>query len=221
MKKFIFRISVIVLILILSLTLFSGCTTGTNINDKGNVPSAVSISRPLEQALLLPDDQLVEKYTTEVDIALGDDLLFSDSKDIPSQTLLTFFCYITSNKGNPKNNEYAENYQQKWYNPKDNQFHIPVAEVTGIVNKYFDGINFDPKKISGYDSKTNEIIKVILSGFGGVRFPRLVGKEILSNNTLKLTVDFYDPEYKTILYTKIYTFRFNDNGYQYLSITKK
>jgi len=219
MKKFIFRISVVALIL--SLSLLSGCTTRTNTNEKGNVSSAASISKPLEQALLLPDDQLVEKYATEVDISLGDDLLFSDSKDIPSQTLFEFFCHITSNKENSKNNEYAENYQQKWYDPKDNQFHVPVAEVTGILNKYFDGINFDPKKISGYDSKTNEIIKAILSGFGGARFPKLVNKEISSNDTLKLTVDFCDPEYKTILYTKIYTIRFDDNGYQYLSIAKK
>lgn len=43
----------------------------------------------------------------------------------------------------------------------------------------------------------------------------------LNNDTLKLTVDYYDDQYKIVFYTKCYTIRFTANGYQYLSIIKK
>jgi len=143
-----------------------------------------------------------------------DDLLFTDAKDIPSETLFTFFRYITASK------EYDENYQQKWYSAVDNKFHVPVAEVTDIVNKYFDGINFDATKVIGYDPETNYITADILSGFGGTHFPKLANKEKIFDDTLRLTVDFYDPEYKIVYYTKVYIIRLTDAGYQYLSITK-
>jgi hypothetical protein len=95
-----------------------------------------------------------------------------------------------------------------------------VADIKEILNRYFDGCNFDPVQVYGYQEQTDEIVIGGLSGFGGGRFPKLVKKEQLNDNALKLTVDYYDDQYKTVYYTKVYTIHFTSNGYQYLSIIK-
>ncbi|HHY27014.1 MAG TPA: hypothetical protein GX523_09795 [Desulfitobacterium dehalogenans] len=199
-----------VLILLVIAGLLSGC------NNKSlpsvSVSPAAAGNKGLEQALDLPDDEIVNEYCSTLDLCLGDDLLFTDAKTIPSQTLFTFFCYIT--------NSYGSDYQNKWYIKADNNYRVPVADIKEILNRYFDGCNFDPVQIDGYLEQTNEIVIGGLSGFGGGRFPTLVKKEQLNNDTLKLKVDYYDDQYKTVFYTKVYTIRFTANGYQYLSIIK-
>ncbi|MCB8818082.1 hypothetical protein [Desulfosporosinus shakirovi] len=110
-------------------------------------------------------------------------------------------------------------YVSKWYNKADNNFHVPVSEITDILNKYFNGINSDATKINGYNAKTKEIVTG-LQGFGGERFPKLSKKETISDNTLRVTADFYDDTYKNVNYTKVYTICFTASGYQYLSIVK-
>lgn len=198
------------LILLAIVGLLSGCSnkSSSSMNDS----PALTGNKGLEQALNLPDDELVNKYCSTLDLCLGDDLLFTDAETIPSQTLFTFFCYIT--------NSYGSDYQEKWYIKVDNNYRVPVVDIKEILNRYFDGCNFDPVQINGYQEQTNEIVIGGISGFGGGRFSKLVKKEQLNNDTLKLTVDYYDDQYKTVFYTKVYTIGFAVNGYQYLSILK-
>ena len=138
---------------------------------------------------------------------------FANSKNISSETLFVFFSYITSS------NEYPKNYCLRWYNSKEKKFHIPVTDIIKVLNKYFDGINFNPAEIEGYNNKTKTIDRII-DGFGGARFPKLSKKEVVSNNTLKITIDYYDPDYKKISYTNIYIIRYTDDEYKYLSIAR-
>lgn len=170
----------------------------------------------IDQILKYSDDTLLNKYVTGVDLCLCDQLLFTDAKDIPSKTLFAFFEYITSS------NEYPEDYQERWYNKNDNDYVVPVSDVTAIVDKYFDSVQFDARKLdSMYDSKTDQITVLSLSGFGGERFPRLIQKKRLDYNTLKLTVGFYDDSYTEVQYIKVFTIRFDAQGYQYIKISKK
>jgi len=192
--------------------LLLGCSS-KNITSVDNSKPSVLVE-PLEQALKLPDDKLVDKFCAGVDLCLGDSLLFDNGKDISSETLFTFFCYITSSQ------EYGQDYQNKWENKDNNNYRVPVADIKEILNRYFDGINFDSTQINGYQAQTEEIVIGGLGGFGGGRFPELIKKEQLNNDTLKLTVDYYDDQYKTVFYTKAYTIRFTANGYQYLAIKK-
>jgi len=202
-----------VLLILITAGLVLGCSS-KNITSVDNFKSSAVVD-PLEQALRLQEDELlVDKLCAGVDLCLGDSLLFDDGKDISSKTLFTFFCYITSSQ------EYGQDYQNKWENKADNNYRVPVADIKEILNRYFDGINFDPTQIDGYQAKTEEIVIGGLGGFGGGRFPKLVKKERQNNDTLKLTVDYYDDQYKTVFYTKAYTIRFTANGYQYLSIKK-
>lgn len=92
---------------------------------------------------------------------------------------------------------------------------MPVPDLQEVLNQYFDGINLVPSQIGGYKEKTNEIVRSGLSGFGGERFPKIVKKETVNNNTLILTVDYCDDAYKKVNYTKTYTIRFRDDGYEY------
>ena len=178
-----------------------------------NIPNTSAVIEPLTLALKLPDDQLVNKYCSSIDLVLGDDLLFDQAKDIPSQTLFLFFCYITDS--------YGPNYQERWFDKSDQKFHVPVADLQEVLNQYFDGINLVPHQIGGYQEKANEVVMDTLNGFGGGRFPKLVKKEVINHNTLILTVDYYNDSYTKINYTKTYTIRFTDDGYRYLSIKKE
>ncbi len=202
------------LLVLITGSLLSGC-------NKKSTPSANDVPPPasvpgLEQALKLPDEELLDRYCSGIDLCLGDDLLFAYAKDIPSETLFTFFCYMTSNQY-----VYERNYQdKKWYSKTDDKYHVPVADIEEVLNRYFDGHNFDPAQIDGYQPQAQEIVAGGLSGFGGGRFPKLVAKEQLNSDTLKLTVDYCDPEYENVFYTKAYTLRFTAEGYQYLSIKK-
>lgn len=59
-----------------------------------------------------------------------------------------------------------------------------MADVEEVLNRYFDGINFELAQINGYQAQTKEIV------IGGGRFPKLAEKEQLNNDTLKLTPCF-------------------------------
>jgi len=160
------KVAHVFLLLLIMTGLLSGC--GSKSTPGGNGSPAPAGAQELEQALQLQDDELVIKYCSNLDLCLGDDLLFDKAKDISSETLFTFFCYIT--------NSYGPDYQEKWYNKTDDKYHVPVADLEEILNSYFDGINLVPAQINGYQAKTDEIVTGGLSGFGGDRFPKLSEK---------------------------------------------
>lgn len=162
----------------------------------------------------LSDTELIGRYIEGLDIAVGDDLLFTDPATIPSQTLLMFFCCVTDQ------NETVNS--SRWIDQEDGQFHIPLSEIETTVRQYLgDKARLDPTQITGYDAVKREVVTPIFAGFGGARFIKLTGKEIVAKDTFSLTAGFYDESYKTLLCTKVYTIRVTDTGYQYLSIVMK
>ncbi len=220
------KMSYIFFIMLVAASLMSGCAKETLPAAEANPPSTPAMTQPLEQALKLSDEELVNNYCAGIDLALADNLLFSQAKDIPSETLYTFFCYITSPS------EGSVNIQEQWYNKTDDKYHVPIADIEAVLDRYFDGYHFDPAQLipyfaeasppqhDVYQPQTKEIVIGGLGGFGGERFPKLAAKEHLSDDTLKLTVDYYDDQYTEVFYTKAYTIRFTEEGYQYLSIQK-
>ncbi|MEM5818241.1 MAG: hypothetical protein AAGU16_10310 [Desulfitobacterium hafniense] len=219
------KISYALFIMLVAASLMSGCAKEALPSAEANLPSTPAMTQPLEQALKLSDEELANKYCSTIDLVLKD-LLFSQAKDIPTETLYTFFCYITGSGG------YSENIQQQWYNQAEDNFHVPIADIEAVLDRYFDGCHFDPAQLIPYFAEasppqrdvyrpeTKEIVVGGLGGFGGGRFPKLAAKEQLSDDTLKLTVDYYDDQYTEVFYTKAYTIRFTEEGYQYLSIQK-
>jgi hypothetical protein len=221
MKMHLFHILTVTL---LASFVLGGCSAGSSVKTgSGQSTSAVSSSsrdvsatmpESMKNALEMTDKQLTDKLQY-LDICLLDNLLFTDSHNILSATLFRFYEYITTS------DEYPKDYFQKCYNKEDEKYHIPVADIVSVINKYFDGINFDPKQISKYNAKSKTIDCSFINGFGGVRFTQLSKKEIISNDTLRITVDYYDSDYKSVKYSKIYTIRYTDDGYKYLSIVKQ
>lgn len=184
--------------------------------------SSSSIPKSMQQALRMTDQELVNQLAgLDLCVASFDEktnqsegLTFSDSKDISSDLLFTFFSYITSSK------EYPEQYYLKWYNEKEQKFHVPIDDIEQVLNKYFEHVNFDSTKIGGYNEKTNCIDRYI-DGFGGANFPKLLKKDKISDDTLRITIKYYtDTDYNEIRYIKAYTIKYTDNGYKYLSIEK-
>lgn len=162
----------------------------------------------------LSDTELIGRYIEGLDIALGDDLIFTDPATIPSQTLLTFFYCVTYQ------NEVIDS--SRWIDQEDGLFHIPLSEIEATVRQYLgDKARLDPTQLKGYDAVKREIVTPIFAGFGGARFIKLASKEIVAKDTFSLAAGFYDETYKTLLCTKVYTIRVTDTGYQYLSIVMK
>lgn len=208
------------LLLLITTGLLSGCNSSKNTAPDINRSVLPASTQALEQALKLPDDKLADNYCGGLDLCLGDSLLFTDAKDIPSQTLFTFFCYITSVQ-NEYGGEYGPDYQdKKWYRKADDKYHVPAADIEEVLNRYFEGINFNPTQIDYYQAQTKEVVTGGLGGFGGVRFPKVTEKERINNDTLKLTIDYCDDQYQTVFYRKVYTIRFTADTYHYLSIVK-
>jgi hypothetical protein len=174
--------------------------------------SAITESHPkmMEDALNLSVKDTQTKYEG-IDICIGN-LVFDDAKKVPSETLFTFFCYITSASG-----EYPDGYITKWYNKKTQKYNVPVSDIDAVLNKYFDGVKFDATKIHGYNAKT-KAVESFIDGFGGGRFAKLVSRDIVSKDTLKIKVDFYDDQYKKVEFSKTYTIKYTDTTYKYQSI---
>lgn len=210
---------------LLASLMFSGCAFKTPVKATvGSTPQAIPVSKAkaaenmpaaMRKYLEMSADKLADNFG-DLDLCLGDSLLFTDSRTISSETLFTFFEYlIDDNSG-----EYPQGYYEKWRG-SDNKINIPVSDIVSILKKYFTNINFDPARIPGYNKKTGKIEDVNW-GFGGNRNPKLASRKIVSNDTLKIAVKYYDDDtYSLLDYTKVYTMKFDDSGYKYLSITVK
>lgn len=210
MKRNVLRFLAVIL---LGCFLLSGCNAG--IGKSGSRSSSSSMPKTMQKFLAMSDDKLTEKLS-DLDLCI-DDLVFTNSKNISSDILYSFFCYIV------QSDDYSQDYCKKWYNEKNDIYRIPLKDVVAVLNKYFDGVNFKPEKLSkeyGYNPKTKMLVNH-LEDFGGGRWPKLAKKEKLSNNTLRVTIKFYDETYKKVEKQKVFTIRFYDTGYKYLSIVEK
>lgn len=199
----------------------------------GSTPETVP--KAMQQALLTTDQQW-ENMLGGMDLIVGtynlaerrsEGITFSNSKEISSELLFTFFCYVTS--GDANGFGYPKNYDMKWYNKKDGKFYIPLTEFITLLNQYLGNMNFDPTQLQSgeFDAKTNCVIGHY-AGFGGANAPVVTKKEQLSNDTLRITINYYDvsayydtPSKKILLNTKAYTMRYSGDSFQFVSIVKE
>jgi hypothetical protein len=234
LKNHLFRI---LTVFILASLVLSSCTTVT-LAKSNNSQSTLAISstsknissttpNAMKEALKMSNQQWLEKLSsldcnvvddTKYDIhtGKGGDFAFDNSKNISSESLFVFFSYVVQED----KDRYPGNYWLKWYNKKEDKLHISVTDIIAVLNTYFNGINFDPTKIYGYNARTNTIDRMV-DGFGGVSFCKFVKKQIVSSDTLRVIIKYFTSDnYKIVRYTKEYTIKYTDTGYKYLSITK-
>lgn len=116
---------------------------------------------------------------------------------ISRKYLKSFFCYITGVR-KEYGGEYGTDYQdKKWYRKADDKYHVPVADIEEVLNRYFEGINFNPAQIDYYQAQTKEVVIGGIGGFGGGRFPKVAEKELIDKedenekSILRLVIIFY------------------------------
>lgn len=224
MKK---TIAAILTLCLLGTVVFAGCNAVNKANDSQTstpvsagetktVGKTENVPKAMQKIIKMSDKDLADMFGN-IDLCLGDDFMFNEAKELNADQLMTFYIYIT------QSDEFEKNYLGK-FNTKDNSYTIPVSEIQSVLDKYFDGAKFDASKLTiknEYD-KASDKVTINIMGYGGMRFPRVSIKEFLADDTLKVSVDFYtDNGYNDVSYTNIYTIRYSDNGYKYVSIVKK
>jgi beta-lactamase regulating signal transducer with metallopeptidase domain len=207
-------VSVLSLLLVSTSFCAVSCTKAATPVETHSVKStSQTVPKMMQKFLKMSDSEITNKLSS-LDLSVTS-LRFTDSRNISSETLFTFYNYITGNS----TGEYPKDYILKWYSKKDKKFHVPVSDIKQVLNKYFDATNFNPEKIDGYNKETGEIDRII-DGFGGGRCPKLTEKQKISNDTMIFTLANYDDKYKILYYYISFTIRFSDTGYKYISIVE-
>ncbi|MCW2276934.1 hypothetical protein [Heliophilum fasciatum] len=168
--------------------------------------------------LKLIDDKFISRYIKDLDICVPE-LIFANSEDIPSQTLYTFSIYVMDMEYHFTHGD-IEDSGDKFLNKGDNKYHIPVKTIREVLDKYFEKTRFKPEKVYAFEPVKNEFVTPIFAGFGGDRKVELSNKEQISDDTVRLIVDFLVPESGEIYCTKVFTMKYTSNSWKYLSVTK-
>lgn len=220
-------IALILTLCLFGAVIFVGCNAAKKAS--GNIASSApasgkaetvsktqNVPKAMQKIIKMSDKELSDMFGN-IDLCLGDDFMFKDAKTLTADQLMTFYIYIT------QTDEFDKNYLGN-YNTTDNRYTIPVSEIQSVIDKYFDGAKFDASKLTiknEYDATAGKVT-INITGYGGMRFPRVSIKKFLTDDTLKVTVDFYtDSSYSEVSYTNIYTIRCSDTSYKYVSIVKK
>lgn len=214
------------IILIMVLAFVSGCKPGySQINkyisstqdiQNNNAPLTAipTQSQTSNDYQFNDDDFYLRRYITGLDIVMPD-LTFTDATKITAEDLFVFFRYIV---------DYERLFQyQDWFNKNENRYHIPVSVIEPTLKKYLNIGPINVNTLEGYDIEKNEMVTLCFAGFGGDRFPKIYKKEYLGNDTVRLTVVFYDNTYTQVNRTKIYSIQIDpadDTRYKYLSIVQ-
>lgn len=214
------KTSIIFLILISVVNLVSGCTKLDSSTDKllpGHTQNIISTTVPTERPTkpnyqFKDDEYYLVHYIYPVDLCLPE-FAFTDATKITTEDLYMFFCYIV---------DYEKLFNYKdWFDQKEQKYHVPVLVIEPTLKKYLNIESVDVSSIEGYDKSKNEINSFI-AGWGGNRIAKIIKKEYLGNNSLKLTATFYSDEACTkALRTNVYVLQIdseNDKNYKYLSI---
>lgn len=210
--------SKILILLSLILFVFCGFTTVTsNIKICENQISQLKTQQEIFNNI--SDKELINKYIRFLDTTMfkENELLFTDAKHIPSETLYNFLLYIYE-KDNLKD--------LILWDDKNNRY-IKLKDANFILNQYFDSPKFNPYKIASFDFKTNKFLLTQNGDENKIGYLKtdehikLEKKEQISPNIIRLTAGFY--RHKTckkedLLYSKAYKIEINDNKYKYLSI---
>ncbi|MBM7866902.1 hypothetical protein GTO89_04645 [Heliobacterium gestii] len=184
------------------------------------VQSKARIASNLVNAI---DTPFVSRYIEALDICLSgnNELIFTKSEGIPSEQLYIFAIYAIDQEFFARHspNE-STSSGDAFFDRKDRKYHIPVPTIHNVLDRYFEKTIFDPTKIDGYDPAKNEIVTKIFAGFGGARNIKVSKVEQISNDSIRITADFYNMDNSMVIYRKIYTMKHTANGWKYISITK-
>lgn len=102
----------------------------------------------------------------------------------------------------------------------DGCFVIPMADVTGTLDRYLDGYTLDPAQMDGYDAERDALILSTISGLGGERWLHIqTARFDAETQTMVLTVVKYgDASGETVSAVREYTIRFAGGCCYYDSI---
>ena len=217
------------------MTLFSGCarnnlSTTPNTLSPENSKTSSSSPEPADKQTpafmhdiqKLCDEELLYEYINGLEICLigENELIFKNPDEISSSTLHMFFLYILNNDFFTGDDSQYKEYERQWLK-KDNKFHIPIKDITTVLDRYFEHYSLEPAKIYGYSPSENAVIERTITGFGGDVWTRVKDKKF-EQEQLVLVVDFYeDNSFQEVSKTKEYVIRFYESGYYLLSVTKK
>jgi len=138
---------------------------------------------------------------------------FSSVDELSTINLLRFFTRVTT---------YDE--RQQWYNKEDSSYHVPVKDITAVLDQYLDGYIFNLDSIISDGSfyyETEDSMIFPYNGIGWYYGCKIENVEPISEDTVRIDIAFCDwscltePFFKTRLTLKVV-----DDGYRYISFVE-
>ncbi len=163
-------------------------------------------STPAEQYLnSISDEDLLNQFEKACYIGTGGTMGFAQVSDISSDDLYRF-----------ANMTVDLDMMNRWYQNTDQKYHIPLSDITVLLDRYFEGYTFVPngiKHINYYDEEKKELVAAALGGDMGAWKPSFVSKEAVGDDLIKVQLhDDYSPEYDIIITAKT-----TETGIKFLS----
>lgn len=113
-----------------------------------------------------------------------------------------------------------------YYDETDKCYHFPVRDIQAYIDQFFEDYQFDPTTVyqAKYIAKDDTLVNSALPS-PSTSFTELAKKECLSDNTVLLTVNYFnqrfqEPDSKEITWQQKVTLKITDNGYKYVSAVK-
>lgn len=109
-----------------------------------------------------------------------------------------------------------------YYDKTDNKYHFPTGDIQSYINQFFEDYKFDPVSVyqAKYNAKDDTLVNSALPS-PGPNFIELVKKERRSDNTVLLTVNYFnrcqDADSQEIIWQQKVTLKITDSGYKYVS----
>lgn len=147
---------------------------------------------PAELYLASHSEQEIVDYFRKADL-FGNG--FDNPKDISSDDLFDFVGL------------FGELDSIKNYNETDKQYHIPIASVYDILDKYFIDYNLEPENcwFADYNPETQELTTPVLSFASQLADYELVETETINADNIKIhLLSSFNYDENTILYSDVY-----------------
>lgn len=143
------------------------------------------------------DDIFYDSLAQSIDIVMTP--LFRNVEELTPKEQALYFAYFVDREGLYRRGE-------DWYDPTDEVYRIPVQAISSVLDSYLGVENFDPvaaygqtrhevdyaKVPLGFDSSEGVYVTNTISGWGGRRTSRLLEKELLGDDVVRVTVGFFD-----------------------------
>lgn len=189
----------------------------SNMTTCGTPVSIKACKSLADETVSLSDDNLTQIYTQNFFTYMGN-LSFSKVKDISSLDLIKFYAFLVNTDKQLSKKPVLDN---------DGYYKISLDNFVETIKMYLPDAKFTPSKGDNegfykYDKKT-KMLKIIAAEPAGSN-DKLVKKEVVNKNTIRLTVNNYtmdDPssDTSTAHGISVYTIRLKDNGFTYISVS--